>query len=53
MDIQNAVSEMIAASIEKGVTEEDWSAFMSTLDGMDVDGFVQTYQDAVDQMEIQ
>lgn len=53
VDIQNAVSEMIAASIEKGVTEEDWSAFMSTLDGMDVDGFVQTYQDAVDQMEIQ
>lgn len=51
-DIKNAVSENMAAFTVNGVTDESWAAFVKLFEDMDISGYLQTYQDAIDQMEL-
>lgn len=51
-DINNAVIESLTPFITDGVTDASWDAFVSKFDGMDIDGYVQMYQTAIDSMNI-
>lgn len=51
-DIDNAVWENVATFVSKGVTDENWDAFVKLFEDMEVDGYVQTYQEAFDKMDI-
>ncbi len=51
-DIQNAVIESLTPFITDGVTDESWNAFVSKFDGMDIEGYVKMYQDALDTMTL-
>ena len=52
-DIANAVKENMASFITQGVTDESWDAFVKLFEGMDVEGYLRIYQDAIDQMSIE
>ncbi len=52
-DINNAVVENMANFVTNGVTDESWNSFVSMFDGMGVADYVQMYQDAIDQMDIE
>ena len=52
-DIENAVKENMATFITEGVTDESWNSFVSLFDSMDVAGYINVYQDAIDTMDIQ
>ncbi|MBD5457591.1 MAG: extracellular solute-binding protein [Lachnospiraceae bacterium] len=52
-DINNAVVENIANFVTNGVTDDSWNSFVSMFDGMGVADYVQMYQDAIDQMDIE
>ena len=52
-DIDNAVIENVAAFITNGVTDETWEQFVKIFEDMDVDSYVQIYQDAINEMEIE
>lgn len=52
-DINNAVVENIANFVANGVTDDSWNSFVSMFDGMGVADYVQMYQDAIDQMDIE
>lgn len=52
-DINNAVVENIASFVTNGVTDDSWNSFVSMFDGMGVADYVQMYQDAIDQMDIE
>lgn len=53
VDINSAVVENIARFIEKGVTDESWASFMKIFEQIDVTGYMKTYQDALNTMDIQ
>lgn len=52
-DINNAVVENISNFVTNGVTDDSWNNFVSMFDGMGVADYVQMYQDAIDQMDIE
>lgn len=52
-DIDNAVVESVASFITTGVTDDSWEQFVALFDGMDIDGYVSTYQNAIDSMDIE
>lgn len=52
-DINNAVVENIANFVTNGVTDDSWNSFVSMFDGMGVADYVQMYQNAIDQMDIE
>lgn len=52
-DINNAVVENMAGFVVDGVTDESWNNFVSLFEGMNIDDYVKTYQDAIDTMDIQ
>jgi putative aldouronate transport system substrate-binding protein len=52
-DINNAVVEYAAKFITEGVTDESWDAFVKLFDDMGAADYIKTYQDAIDQLEIQ
>ena len=49
-DIDNAVSEAVVAH---GVTDDSWDSFVSKFDGMNIDQYVSTYQEAIDGMDLE
>lgn len=51
-DINNAVIESLTPFITNGVTDDTWNAFVSKFDGMDIEGYVQMYQTAIDSMDL-
>ena len=51
-DINNTVIESLTPFITDGVTDAGWDAFVSKFDGMDIGGYVQMYQTALDTMDI-
>ncbi len=51
-DINNAVIESLTPFITDGVTDDSWNEYVSKFDGMDIDSYVQMYQDAIDTMEL-
>lgn len=51
-DIDNAVWENVATFVSKGVTDESWAAFVKLFEDMGVEGYVKTYQDALDTMDL-
>lgn len=51
-DINNAVIESLTPFITNGVTDDSWNAFVSKFDGMDIEGYVQMYQTAIDSMDL-
>lgn len=52
-DIANAMKENMATFITKGVTDESWDTFVKLFDGMDIEGYLKIYQDALDQIEVE
>lgn len=52
-DINNAVFENIATFITGGVTDESWNSFVTMFENMDVENFVQMYQEAIDKMDLE
>ena len=52
-DINNAVVENMATFITEGVTDDSWDAFVKLLDDIDTTDYIQMYQDAIDQMNIE
>lgn len=52
-DIENAVKENMAAFITEGVTDESWNKFVSMFDGMDIEGYLNVYQTAIDTMTLE
>lgn len=51
-DIDNAVVENMAKFITNGVTDDSWNTFVALIDGMNVEDYVQMYQDAIDKIDI-
>lgn len=51
-DINNAVVENMASFISNGVTDASWNAFVQIFENMDVSDYIEMYQSAIDQMEI-
>lgn len=52
-DIENAVKENMASFITEGVTDENWNKFVSMFNGMDIEGYLKVYQDAIDTMTLE
>ena len=52
-DIENAVKENMATFITEGVTDDSWNKFVSMFDGMDIEGYLKVYQDAIDTMTLE
>ncbi|MDO4293528.1 MAG: extracellular solute-binding protein [Eubacteriales bacterium] len=52
-DIDNAVKENMATFISNGVTDDSWNSFVQMFEGMDVNGYLQMYQDAVEQLDME
>ena len=52
-DIDNAVSEAVADFVAHGVTDDSWDSFVSKFDGMNIDQYVSTYQEAIDGMDLE
>lgn len=52
-DIKNAVKESMAKFISEGVTDDSWNTYTKMFDGMDIDGYIKTYQDAIDQLDME
>lgn len=52
-DIENAVKENMATFITEGVTDDSWNKFVSMFDGMDIEGYLKVFQDAIDTMTLE
>lgn len=52
-DINNAVNEAVADFVAHGVTDESWNSFVSKFDGMGVEDYIATYQEAIDKMDLE
>lgn len=52
-DIDNAVWENVAAFVSKGITDESWNAFVKLFEDMNVDEYVQMYQEALEKLDIE
>ena len=52
-DIDNAVSEAVADFVAHGVTDDSWDSFVSKFDGMGIDEYINTYQEAIDGMNLE
>lgn len=52
-DIKNAVIENVAGFITNGVTDESWNTFTNLFENMEVNNYVQMYQNAIDQMDLE
>ena len=48
-----AVSEAVADFVAHGVTDDSWDSFVSKFDGMNIDQYVSTYQEAIDGMDLE
>jgi putative aldouronate transport system substrate-binding protein len=51
-DIDNAVNEAVADFVAHGVTDDSWNAFVAKFEGMDIDTYISTYQEAIDAMDL-
>ena len=51
-DINNAVKESIPQFIAEGVTDKSWDAYIKRFDNMKVDKLVSTYQEGIEQLDI-
>ncbi|MEG7531889.1 MAG: extracellular solute-binding protein, partial [Hungatella sp.] len=52
-DINNAVVENMATFVTNGVTDDSWNTFVKLFDDMQIAEYIQMYQDAINQMEIE
>lgn len=52
-DIENAVVENMTTFISSGVTDESWNTFVKLFENMNVNEYLQIYQGAIDQMEME
>lgn len=51
-DIDNAVVEYMAGFITRGVSDDEWNAFVKLFEDMKVSEYIDMYQKAIDQMEL-
>lgn len=51
-DIKNAVEEYMATFISSGITDDSWADFVKLFDNMNIKDYLQTYQDGIDQMDL-
>ena len=52
-DIKTAVNEYAVKFVQNGVTDEGWNEFVKIFENMDVDAYVQAYQDGIDAQDIE
>ncbi len=51
-DINSAVQENMATFITDGISDDDWNAFVKMFEDMNVEEYVNTYQKAIDKMDL-
>ena len=51
-DIDNAVDENVANFIINGVTDDSWNSFVTIFENMGIDSYVETYQTAIDDLDL-
>ena len=44
---------LVADFVAHGVTDDSWDSFVSKFDGMNIDQYVSTYQEAIDGMDLE